>query len=206
MWTPDIVLNIGDLLVSAHEFASHLDQAVSLCETIYYNVRQSRGGLDQSALYFAKRLSYLLRRASRLRDAARVHLDVVCDLDEHITATRGVEKDERLRQAAETNLDGMRRCGWATRGDGVKTAMETLDRLRGYGKLNIPPVEQWTPVTAADERKEANVTWNETIKWELTKSETEVTAAKKKNRDLVSPAKERWGRLGVRQPGFEAVY
>ncbi|GKT45434.1 uncharacterized protein ColSpa_05615 [Colletotrichum spaethianum] len=201
VWTPDVVLTIGSLLVNAHEHADHLDQAINLCETIYYNVRQSRGGLDHSALYFSNRLTYLLRHANRLRDAGRVHLDVACDLDEHLTATRGADKDDRLRAAADIHLDGMRRCGWATRGDGMKNTREILDRLRGYGKLNVPPVEEWS---AADEKKEISRVWPEEIKWDLGKPEVQVAAPKK--RDLLSPAKERWSRLGFKQLGFEAVY
>ncbi|TQN71333.1 hypothetical protein CSHISOI_04148, partial [Colletotrichum shisoi] len=95
VWTPDVVLTIGSLLVNAHELAGHLDRAIGLCETIYYSVRQSRGGLDRSALYFSHRLTYLLRHADRLRDAGRVHLDVARDLDEHLAATRGDDRDER---------------------------------------------------------------------------------------------------------------
>ncbi|EFQ34757.1 uncharacterized protein GLRG_09901 [Colletotrichum graminicola M1.001] len=201
IWTPDVVLNIGSFLVNAHELANHLDQAINLCETIYYNVRQSRGGLDQSALYFANRLTYLLRHASRLHDAGRVHLDVACDLEEHLTATRGADKDDRLRAAAELHLDGMRRCGWATRGDGMKNTREMLERLRGYGRLSVAPVEEWS---ATDEKKEMGRPWPEPITWNLGKPEMKVAAPKK--RDLVNPAKERWGRLGFRQFGFEAVY
>ncbi|KAK1988876.1 hypothetical protein LZ30DRAFT_812994 [Colletotrichum cereale] len=201
VWTPDVVLTIGSLLVNAHELADHLDQAISLCETIYYNVRQSRGGLDHSALYFSNRLTYLLRHASRLRDAGRVHLDVACDLDEHLTATRGADKDDRLRAAAELHLDGMRRCGWATRGDGMANTREILERLRGYGRLSVASVEEWS---AADEKKEMSRVWPEAINWDLGKPEMEMAAPKK--RDLVSPAKERWGRLGFRQLGLEAVH
>ncbi|KAK2027356.1 hypothetical protein LX32DRAFT_694858 [Colletotrichum zoysiae] len=201
VWTPDVVLNIGSLLVNAHELAGHLDQAINLCETIYYNVRQSRGGLDQSALYFSNRLTYLLRHANRLGDAGRVHLDVACDLDEHLTATGGTDKNDRLRASAELHLDGMRRCGWATRGDGMNNTREMLERLRWYGRLSVAPIEEWS---AADEKKEISRPWPETINWDLGKPEA-VSAAPKK-RDLVSPAKERWGRLGFRQFGFEAVY
>ncbi|KDN64152.1 hypothetical protein CSUB01_02745 [Colletotrichum sublineola] len=201
VWTPDVVLTVGSLLVNAHELADHLDQAINLCETIYYNVRQSRGGLDHSALCFANRLTYLLRHARRLHDAGRVHLDVACDLDEHLTATRGADKDDRLREAAEFHLDGMRRCGWATRGDGMKNTRDILERLRGYGRLSVPVFEEWS---AADEKKEISRPWPETISWSLGKPGMEVAVPKK--RDLVSPAKERWGRLGFRQFGFEAVY
>ncbi|KXH26438.1 hypothetical protein CSIM01_12272 [Colletotrichum simmondsii] len=200
VWSPDIVLTIGSLLVNAHELAGHLDQAITLCETIYYNVRQSRGGLDSSAFYFSNRLAYLLRHANRLRDAGRVHLDVVCDLDEHLSASQGADKDERLRAAADMHLDGMRRCGWATRGD-VRNTSEILERLRGYGKLNVPSIENWS---AADEKKETSLVWPEAIKWDLGKPETEVQAPKK--RDLLSPAKERWSRLGFRRLGSEVAH
>ncbi|OLN98018.1 hypothetical protein CCHL11_06795 [Colletotrichum chlorophyti] len=206
MWSPDVVLNIGLLLVNAHELASHLDQATVLCETIYYNVRQSRGGLDPQALYFSKRLGYLYRRAHRLRDAARLHLEVVCDLDEHLTATRGADKEERLRAAADMHLDGMRRCGWASRGD-VKMMRDTMERLRGYGKLSVASVESWGPVSAADEKKEASLVWPETITWDLKQSAPEEEVKKEtKKRNLVAPAKERWQYRGFQQPGIGLVH
>ncbi|KAF6815287.1 nacht domain protein [Colletotrichum sojae] len=191
-WSPKTVLAIGSLLVNAHLSAGHLDEAIALCETIYYNVRQSLGGLCSQALDFANRLCHLLRRAGRHRDAARVHLDVVCDLDEHLLATRGADKSEDLRAAADLHLDGMRRSGWASRGaDGLRTSRELYGRLKGYGKLDTPAVEQWQPVSAADEKREAGapVTWS--VEWRLSGMEAERPPMQK--RYSVAQAKERWG-------------
>ncbi|TDZ34082.1 Nephrocystin-3 [Colletotrichum trifolii] len=211
-WSPDTVLTIGSLLVNAHVSAGHLDQAIALCDTLYYNVRQSRGGLDPAALDFASRLCQLLRRASRLRDAARVHQDVVCDLDEHLLAPRhgGGEKDERLRAAADAHLDGMRRCGWASRGDSVRTTKLVYGRLRGgYGKLNTPAVEQWAPLSAADEKREVNaaITWP--MEWKLTGWGAERPQIQKRV-SSVAQAKERWGcwshQSGVDVSPNQAVY
>ncbi|KAL0930594.1 nacht domain protein [Colletotrichum truncatum] len=188
---PDRVLNIGSLLVDAHLSAGHIDQAVTLCDTLYYNVRQSRGGLDPQALELANRLCHLLCRANRVREAARVHQDVVCDLDEHLLATRGADKEERLRVAAETHLDGMRRCGWASRGDSVRTTKEVYERLKAYGKLNTPPVEQWAPLSTADEKREVNAAATWSMDWEL-KGQIEAEKPIVKKRYSVASAKERW--------------
>ncbi|KAF9874692.1 hypothetical protein CkaCkLH20_07829 [Colletotrichum karsti] len=207
-WYPDTVLNIGSLLVNAHISAGHLDQAITLCDTLYYNLRQSRGGLDAQALDFANRLCQLLRRANRLRDAARVHQDVVGDLDEHLLATRGSDKDERLRAAADAHLDGMRRCGWASRGDSVRTTRDVYGRLKGYGKLNTQPVENWAPLSAADEKREVNAAVNWQMEWKLNGPEMSRPGMQK--RPTIASAKERWRcwsyGSGMEVPTNQTVY
>ncbi|KAI8234225.1 hypothetical protein K4K54_008824 [Colletotrichum sp. SAR 10_86] len=190
MWRADMVLNIGSLLVNAHISAGHVDQAINLCDTLYYNVRQSRGGLDIQALDFANRLTQLLRRGDRLRDAAHVHQDVVCDLEEHLLATSGADKDERLRNAADIHLDGMRKCNWASRGDGLRNTKEVYGRLvKGYGKLNTPAVEQWTTLSAADEKREANQAFTWPMEWKLEGADMAGAGLK---RPTIASAKERW--------------
>ncbi|RYP63730.1 hypothetical protein DL769_006888 [Monosporascus sp. CRB-8-3] len=189
-WSTDTVLQIGSCLVDAHVFAGHLDAAINLCDTLYYNVRHSRGALDPHALDFANRLTILLKRAGRLRDAAHVHVDAVRDLVEHRTdgrANGGKEDNARLRAAAETHLDGMRRSGWATRVSGGTRVAKTLqDRLLGkYGKLNVPAVEQWS---APDEKREREVAYSGSAQWTLGRAEKQTV-----KRDSIGVAKGHWG-------------
>ncbi|KAK6950623.1 hypothetical protein Daesc_007147 [Daldinia eschscholtzii] len=185
-WSPAVVLHIGQLLIDAHVSASHIDSAIALADILYYNVRQSRGGLDRHALNFANKLSVLLSRAGRTRDTGRIHAEVLRDLDEHriVMGTDPKEK-ERLRAAADLHLDGLRRCGWASRPEWARTATGLHTRLgRRYGGLTVQPVEKWG---AVDIKKEKELTYSSPTTWSLN-VEKETT-----KRDLVSPAKERWG-------------
>ncbi|KAI1097860.1 hypothetical protein F4804DRAFT_147420 [Jackrogersella minutella] len=186
-WSPAVVLHIGQLLIDAHVSASHLDSAVALADILYYNVRQSRGGLDRHALAFADKLGVLLSRAGRTRDAARLHAEVLRDLDEHrgLGSHADPKAKERLRAAADLHLDGLRRCGWASRPEGARTAAGLHERLgRRYGALTVPAVDRWG---AVDPKKDRELTYSGPTAWSL---DVEKETAK---RDLISPAKERWG-------------
>ncbi|KAI0383350.1 hypothetical protein F5Y04DRAFT_287492 [Hypomontagnella monticulosa] len=184
-WSPNVVLQIGQLLIDAHVSASHVDSAIALADILYYNVRQSRGGLDRHALDFANKLSVLLTRAGRTRDAARIHTDVLRDLDEHRVVGNNAKEKEPLRATADAHLDGLRRCGWASRPEGARTAAGFHERLgRRYGGLTVLPVEKWGTI---DTKKEKELTYSGPTAWSL---DVEKETAK---RDLISPAKERWG-------------
>ncbi|KAI0001547.1 hypothetical protein F4779DRAFT_604183 [Xylariaceae sp. FL0662B] len=185
-WSPDVVLRVGSLLVDAYVSAGHTEHAITLADTLYYNVRQSRGGLSTEALSFADKLTVLLGRAGRTREAARIHADVLSDLDAHRLHGSSAGKDtERLRAAADAHLDGLRRCGWASRMEGVRTAKGFQDRLgRRYGPLKALPVEKWSTV---DVQKEKEVTYPAPQAWSL------VVSKETGSRDFISPALERWG-------------
>lgn len=165
--------------------ASHVDSAVALADILYYNVRQSRGGLDLHALTFANKLSVLLTRAGRTRDAARVHAEVLRDLDEHRGARVEAGEKERLRGAADLHLEGLRRCGWAARPEGKRMASAFYERLgKRYGALTVPSVDKWG---AVDAKKDREVTYSGPTAWSLVVEKETV------KRDLIIPAKERWG-------------
>ncbi|XDG03937.1 hypothetical protein ABKA04_003552 [Annulohypoxylon sp. FPYF3050] len=184
-WSPAIVLHIGELLIDAHVSASHVDSAVALADILYYNVRQSRGGLDVHALTFANKLSVLLTRAGRTRDAARVHAEVLRDLDEHRGARVEAGEKERLRGAVDMHLEGLRRCGWAARPEGKRIATAFYERLgKRYGGLTVPAVDKWG---AVDAKKDREVMYSGPTAWSLVVEKETV------KRDLIIPAKERWG-------------
>ncbi|KAI0880243.1 uncharacterized protein GGS22DRAFT_175508 [Annulohypoxylon maeteangense] len=186
-WSPAVVLHIGQLLIDAHVSASHIDSAIALADILYYNVRQSRGGLDAHALTYANKLSVLLTRAGRTRDAARVHAEVLRDLDESRStmAHMDVGEKERLRSAADAHLEGLRRCGWGTRPEGARMAAGLYERLgRRYGGLSVQAVEKWG---AVDAKKEREVMYSGPTVWSLVVQKEGVRG------DLIVPAKERWG-------------
>lgn len=184
-WSPAVVMHIGQLLIDAHVSASHVDSAIAMADILYYNVRQSRGGLDRHALIFADKLSVLLTRAGRTRDAARIHAEVLRDLDDHRVVGSDPKEKERLRGAADSHLDGLRRCGWASRPEWSRTATGFHERLgRRYGGLTVLPVDKWSTV---DSKKDKELTYSGPTTWSLD-VEKETT-----KRDLISPAKERWG-------------
>ncbi|KAI1455320.1 hypothetical protein F4805DRAFT_275192 [Annulohypoxylon moriforme] len=203
-WSPAIVLHIGQLLIDAHVSASHIDSAVALADILYYNVRQSRGGLDAHALTYAHKLSVLLTRAGRTRDAARVHAEVLRDLDEHRSMALTLHSDpaekERLRAAADLHLDGLRRCGWASRPEWARMATGLHERLgKRYGALTVPGVDKWG---AVDVKKDREVTYSGPTTWSL------VVEKETGKRDLISHAKERWGwysRGAAPAPALEEV-
>ncbi|KAI1763269.1 hypothetical protein GGR53DRAFT_531708 [Hypoxylon sp. FL1150] len=170
-WSPQVVLHIGALLIDAHVSASHVDSAIALADILYYN------------------LSVLLTRAGRFREAARIHQDVLRDLDEHhhhrSDGPVDAKHKELLRATADTHLDGLRRCGWAKRPETSRTAQGFHDRLgRKYGGLTVLPVEKWGTV---DAKKDKELTYSAPTAWSLHVEKESV------KRDLIVPAKERWG-------------
>ncbi|KAI1078539.1 hypothetical protein F5B20DRAFT_582167 [Whalleya microplaca] len=182
-WSPDVVLRVGLLLVDAYVSAGHTEEAITLADTLYYNLRQSRGGLSTEALNFADKLTVLLIRAGRTREAARIHTDVLSDLDTHRLKGNTGKGNERLRAEADSHLNGLRRCGWASRNEGVRTAKGFQDRLsRRYGSLKVLPVEKWSTVDVQEE-----LTYSVPQEWNL------VVSKETGSRDFISPALERWG-------------
>ncbi|KAK9423587.1 putative AAA+ ATPase domain-containing protein [Seiridium unicorne] len=212
-WSPDTVLHIGSLLVEAHVGASQIEDAIELCDTLYHNLRHSRGGTDPQALYFADRLTTLLGSSGRTRQAARVHEDVLHDLDEHQGASSGGRQGD-LRAAADRHLEGVRTCGFAARNGGVSTSRprsytDLYARLGKFGKLSVPSPEQWAPTAKGLERQESktDISVLSSVEWVLTIFTDEKGSRKDKKRDSIQPAKERWGcGWGKNNLGAEIVY
>lgn len=208
-WSTAVVLRIGSLLVEAHARAAHVDQAIELCSTMYYNVRQSRGGTHGQALDLAHRLAALLRHAGRVREAIRVHERVLHDLDEDDHAYYGHKSLERMRAAAETHLDGMRRCGYVGGGgggSGAATAISSAPASRQhstanlyqrladrYGKFGVPPVDKWEGKML--ENGNGHVEFD-SVSWVLHVTDNDKDLKKGHKRDSIGLAKQRWGLWG----------
>ncbi|KAK6837844.1 hypothetical protein PG987_006125 [Apiospora arundinis] len=186
-WSTAVVLRIGSLLVEAHAREAHVDQAIELCSTMYYNVRQSRGGTHGQALDLAHRLAALLRYAGRVREAIR--------------------SSERMRAAAETHLDGMRRCGYGSGGGSAaatavssapasrqRSTANLYQRLAGrYGKFGVPPIDKWEG--KMPENGNGHVEFD-SVSWVLHVTDNDEDLKKGHNRDSIGPAKQRWGLWG----------
>ncbi|KAI3481130.1 hypothetical protein L1887_56600 [Cichorium endivia] len=64
-WEPATVVSVGHALVHAHVAAGHLDAALSLCDTLCYNLRHSGDGLDDEAVEASQLLAQLYTHAGR---------------------------------------------------------------------------------------------------------------------------------------------
>jgi len=163
-WSSPDILHVASLLIHAHVLASHSDRATALCRTIFYNLRRSLGGLAPETLHFASRLIALLYRSGRFREALRIHLDVVTDLDDRMIerarepdASAEMLKDPALAKIANAHLDGLRKCGFAKGGEGVKALGEVYSRVAKFGELEVVPVEEWTAGAGVDMSLKAKV-------------------------------------------------
>ncbi|KAK7961589.1 uncharacterized protein PG986_002414 [Apiospora aurea] len=217
-WSSDVVLRIGSLLVEAHaRVPGHLDRALELCETMYYNVRQSRGGSSPKALDLGRRLASLLQYTGRAREAGRVHERILHDLDEMNNGyedagcgQRALEvRKERMRAAAETHLEGMRMCGWGGSGSGSSSPATPTSRQRStadlyqrladrYGKLGVPPVDKWEGKSVLENGSKGHVEFG-SVSWVLDVTDDERKDAGESaglKRDSIGPAKQRWGCWG----------
>lgn len=203
-WSTAVVLRIGSLLVEAHARAGHVDRAIELCSTMYYNVRQSRGGAQGESLELAHRLAALLRHVGRAREAIRVHERVLYDLDEAmVDELHHKSVKERMRAAAETHLEGMRRCGWGDRaaaGSALasrqRSTADLYQRLAdryGNGELNVPTIDKWEGKVL--ENGSGHVEFD-TVSWVLHVTDDEKEPKKGRKRDSIGPAKQRWGWWG----------
>lgn len=168
-WSTDTIMRVGSLLFEAHVGASQIERALDLCDTLFYNLRQSRGGTEPQTLYSAERLTTLLMSARRARQTARVHEDILHDLDNHcyaggaISAGRGSgDRQDDLRHAADHHPEGVRTCSFAARGGGTTATQPNsysnlCSRLSQFGKLSVP-----SPGTMEDSQS-----WGEREDWPL---------------------------------------
>lgn len=111
-WQPSTVLSIGLALVHAHVAAEHLPQAITLCETISYNLRRSGDWLDDQAVQASTLLAQLLTLAGQHGKAMAVHEEVLREVDEE-------GSPEVYDKYAQRQVDTFRR---------------SMERNGGYGK------------------------------------------------------------------------
>ncbi|GAC75494.1 hypothetical protein PANT_16c00009 [Moesziomyces antarcticus T-34] len=85
-WEPATVVSVGHALVHAHVAAGHLDAALSLCDTLCYNLRHSGDGLDDEAVEASQLLAQLYTHAGRHDRAMGVYEEVLREVDEDGTS------------------------------------------------------------------------------------------------------------------------
>ena len=126
-------LNNGDLAI-----------ALDLADTICYNLRRSRGWLDPDTLSSTELLTQLHTRLGRHADAARVHEEVLREIDENDEDGNGYV------DAAEKHLALLRASsGKAHTGkkeevyESFRDLYTRLKRYNAKGGVKIPAPEKW---------------------------------------------------------------
>jgi hypothetical protein len=76
-WSSDIIIEIGKRFVQARFLGGHSAEAISLCETICYNLRRVWGALDSKTLEMSDLLSQIYTQAGHHREAMRLHGEIL---------------------------------------------------------------------------------------------------------------------------------
>jgi len=76
-WSQSVIISLGQRLVQARFLGSNRKSAISLCQTIVYNLRRVWGSLDPKTLEMSELLSQAYTAAGHHREAMRVHEDVL---------------------------------------------------------------------------------------------------------------------------------
>ncbi|KEY74817.1 hypothetical protein S7711_06504 [Stachybotrys chartarum IBT 7711] len=143
-WSPNMVLQVGGLLVHAQQSAGNKSAAISTAELLYYNVRRGRGRLDPETLAVSRLLASLYLSNGRTLSAIGVHESVLRE----ISYSWQDNESARTRLVAETKLqlELLKDAQIRSRGTGkpVGEFKELYERLRTGLKLEVPAFEQWT--------------------------------------------------------------
>jgi len=76
-WSPDIIISLSARLIAARFLSSHPSQAISLAETVCYNLRRVWGSLDPKTLDMYGLSSRVYTAAGHHREAMGVHEDIL---------------------------------------------------------------------------------------------------------------------------------
>ncbi len=79
-WTPARVLTVGRMLVHAHAANKNVARAIDLCDRMCYNLRRSRGALDQVTVEMSQMLASLDIQANQLDRAMNVHEQILREI------------------------------------------------------------------------------------------------------------------------------
>ncbi|KAK7432232.1 hypothetical protein QQZ08_001177 [Neonectria magnoliae] len=147
-WSPDVVLNIGKMLVHALYAHGHVRAAIETAELLSYNLRRSRGRLDVETLAVSRLLASLYTSAGRAANAMSVHEAVLREISsachrhdgsnaylDRIQLAAEAKKHLELLKAAHHQLQG-----WA------KPSGEFSDlysRLKTSLQLDVPAFDHW---------------------------------------------------------------
>ncbi|CAO1620987.1 unnamed protein product [Sympodiomycopsis kandeliae] len=121
-WRPATVLSIGLALVHAHVAAEHVAQAITLCDTICYNLRRSGDWLDEQAVQASHLLAQLYTLSGQHAKAMAVHEEVLREVDEEGSPAV-------YEKYAQRQVDTFRRS--MARNGGYGKSQSSLDLLFG---------------------------------------------------------------------------
>ena len=79
-WNSARVLTVGRMLVHAHAANKNVARAIDLCDRMCYNLRRSRGALDQVTVEMSQMLASLDIQANQLDRAMNVHEQILREI------------------------------------------------------------------------------------------------------------------------------
>ncbi len=170
-WSPDIIIAIGKRFVQARYLGGHTTKAISLCETICYNLRRVWGAIDPKTLEMTEILSQLYTACGHHREAMRLHEEILRlvvegdDGDDRTTDTMTGEKVKNhlaLLKAAYQRLGG-----WDKSPDSYKKLVDQLLAMPVYKSdpllKGLTSTDKWN----ANGKSDIKIEFEKPMDWEV---------------------------------------
>jgi hypothetical protein len=172
-WSPEAITSIAKLLVQARFLSSnhHQNQAIRLCEAIYYNFRRVHGALDPKSLEMAELLSQLYTEVKRNEEAMRVHEEILSlvvagddDDDRTLDTIPATVAKKHLLLLKQTYL---RLQAWGKKPRIYKELVDQLINMPAYKSDPTFKGVQSTDKWSLKEKPESIGTFSPPIRWEF---------------------------------------
>jgi hypothetical protein len=175
-WSQSIIISLGQRLVQARFLGSSRKSAISLCQTIVYNLRRVWGSLDPKTLEMSELLSQAYTAAGHYREAMRVHEDVlrlVVEGDDGDDRTLDTMTPERARKHLfMLKQSYLRLGGWDKHEHVYKELVNQLLAMPVYRNSEVfkgvHGVEKWS----LKEKVEGKGEFERPIEWGFVESES----------------------------------
>jgi tetratricopeptide (TPR) repeat protein len=143
-WSPNMVLQVGGLLVHAQQLHKKPSEATATAELLYYNVRRGRGRLDPETLAVSRLLASLYLTNGRPSSAMSVHEGVLREISyswQDMESSRA-----RLAGEAKLQLELFKDAHLRSKGQGkpISEFKELYERLQSGGLKELPTFEKWS--------------------------------------------------------------
>ncbi|KAH6984520.1 hypothetical protein BKA56DRAFT_481679 [Ilyonectria sp. MPI-CAGE-AT-0026] len=148
-WSPEVVLNIGKMLVHAQYANKHVREAIDTAELISYNLRRGRSRLDEETLDVSRLLASLYASRNRPSNAMAVHEAVLREISSAFhkpDGSGGYPDRTRLTGEARLHLELLKAAHHQMQGQWTKSIGEISDlytRLKKGLQLEVPAFDQW---------------------------------------------------------------
>ncbi|KAF7543943.1 hypothetical protein G7Z17_g10339 [Cylindrodendrum hubeiense] len=148
-WSPEVVLNIGKMLVHAQYAHGHIREAIDTAELLSYNLRRGRSRLDLETLEVSRLLASLYASNKRPSNAMAVHEAVLREISSVCQKPdgKGYYPDRtRLTGEARLHLELLKAAHHQMNGQWTKSLGEISDlysRLKKGLQLEVPTFDQW---------------------------------------------------------------